>query len=48
MVSMKSLNSMRPVDPKNLLTGGSNLGNAGYADAVKPNRSAASSSTRSF
>ena len=43
----EELNSMRPVDPKNLLTGGSNLGNAGYADAVKPNRSAASSSTRS-
>jgi len=43
----EELNSMRPVDPKNLLTGGSNLGNAGYADAVKPNRSSASSSTRS-
>ena len=43
----EELNSMRPVDPKNLLTGGSNLGNAGYADAVKPNRSEASSSTRS-
>ena len=43
----EELNSMRPKDPKNLLTGGSNLGNAGYADAVKPNRSAASSSTRS-
>ena len=43
----EELNSMRPVDPKNLLTGGSNLGNAGYADAVKPNRSKASQSTRS-
>lgn len=43
----EELNSMRPVKPKNLITGGSNLGNAGYADAVKPNRSSASSSTRS-
>lgn len=43
----EELNSMRPVDAKNLLTGGSNLGNAGYADAVKPNRSKASKSTRS-
>lgn len=43
----EELNSMRPKDPKNLLTGGSNLGNAGYADAVKPNRSEASSSAYS-
>ena len=46
----EQLNAMRPTEPippKSLMVGSSNLGNAGYADAVTPNRSAASSSTRS-
>jgi len=46
----EQLNAMRPTEPipaKSLMVGGSNLGNAGYADAITPNRSAASSSTRS-
>lgn len=43
----ETLNALRPVEPKSLMVGGSNLGNAGYADAIKPNRSSAASSTRS-
>lgn len=47
------LNAKRPqklqeaIKPKSLLIGNSNLGNAGYADVIKPNRSSASTSTRS-
>lgn len=36
-----------PKPPKNLIIGNSNLGNSGYADVVRPNRSSASTSSRS-